>query len=257
MFEQKAEFFMKKLLAVSALLFIFMLLMLFLGRKKEDTAGQETPKTHTEAVMPASSEGEAKRLRAQIEDNLYGASLALADASCSEEKLLETAGNLIRTEEMVRKIYGLQGVDEAQMEEYMTENLDMLSAIYALMARRNPDKRRSYYDMAAGCIEKLFKYDKIRESSIYEPKLLDLVSIKEELGENEAALEYLRNFEKGRPQPGIEVYVAHACILLKNQGNGKELRELYEKMSDNDEFKTNFRYDELRRQMDVYLSSEG
>ncbi|MBR4174427.1 MAG: hypothetical protein IKR56_03720 [Lachnospiraceae bacterium] len=272
MFGYQSEFFMRKLMFISAAFFMLVLMVvIFTHRPSKTVEDEKVADSVSEMAVPldkgiggsvsgqsaADHMDDGERIRAQIEDNLYGANLALAEGEVSMEKLRETAGVLKQTEEMLNDPYMIQGVDEIQMEEYMTEDLNMLSAIYSLMARRDPDRRRSYYDLAAGCIEKLFGYEKVRESSMYEPRLLDLVSIKEELGEDEKALMYLRNFEENNPKPGMEVYVAHACILLKAGGNGKEMKELYEKMSDNTEFKENSRYGELRRQMEIYLAAEG
>ncbi|MBQ3785803.1 MAG: hypothetical protein II799_00855 [Lachnospiraceae bacterium] len=279
MFGYQSEFFMRKLMFISAAFFMLVLMVvIFTHRPSKTVEDEKVADSVSEMAVPLDKgiggsvsgqtgyvsglsvekdKDEFERIRAQIEDNLYGANLALAEGEVSMEKLRETAGVLKQTEEMLNDLYMKQGVDEIQMEEYMTEDLNMLSAIYSLMARRDPDRRRSYYDLAAGCIEKLFGYEKVRESSMYEPRLLDLVSIKEELGEDEKALMYLRNFEENNPRPGMEVYVAHACILLKAGGNGKEMKKLYEKMSDNTEFKENSRYGELRRQMEIYLAAEG
>lgn len=143
-----------------------------------------------------------------------------------------------------------------ELVEFRVENLSMLSTIYKLLGKQNENEREDYYKMASECIEELFSINSVRESSLYSLKLSDLVSMKNEIGEKELALKYLKEYEKEGTHVDKEIYFQHAFILLEDKGNYNELLQLYNQMKTVDELKRDYRYEGLEKQIANYLRGE-
>ena len=140
-----------------------------------------------------------------------------------------------------------------EMREYRIADLSMLSTICKLLGQKDASARKGYFGKAADYIEELISIKGVKERPVYRMKLSDLVYIKDELGQESEAIRYLQEWENEHPHSGKEFYFAHACMLLKKEGNEKALEELYEKMKDSGEVTEDFRYEEISRQIRAYL----
>ena len=205
----------------------------------------------------ADAKKELLRIRELVDKSagLWSGEDAKEEAEEEAVRLLEEAGRMMDALEMKnREMHFLKEDEVLELNNCRMEELSMLSAIYRMLGRKDLGRKREMYSRAADCIKALFEVKGFRESPMYRVKLSDLVSIKDELGESEEALGYLRDWEKGNPDPGKELYFAHALILLKNEGNKKELGELYSRMKLSGEVKSDFRYRDMARRIEDYLS---
>ncbi|MBR6328337.1 MAG: serine/threonine protein kinase [Lachnospiraceae bacterium] len=140
-----------------------------------------------------------------------------------------------------------------ELREYQIADLSMLSTICKLLGQRDKTAREGYFGKAADYIEELFEIKGVKERPVYRMKLSDFVYIKDELGQQKEALQYLEEWEREHPESGKEFYFAHACMLLKSAGNEQSLERLYRRMKDSREVREDFRYEEISRQIMSYL----
>jgi len=150
----------------------------------------------------------------------------------------------------------LETVGTEEMREYKVDNLSMLATIYRLLGKKNSAFRDKYYEKAQLCIRDLFDIKEVRETSLYRMKLADLVSMKNELGEEEEAIELLEEWEKLHPEEGLELYFFHMCMLLKHEGNEGKVSKLYEKICQIPGATEDFRFDEIESQVLKYTKED-
>ena len=81
---------------------------------------------------------------------------------------------------------------------------------------------------------------------------MDFVQIQEELGNQKEAIQLLEEWEGKYPEEGKELYIEHACILLKMEQKQVELKALFHKMERLPGIEQDARYEIIKKQMNGY-----
>ena len=140
--------------------------------------------------------------------------------------------------------------------EYEIDNLCMIATIYKHLGIKYVAQRNSYYEKAAECIDNLIRMDDFCKGDRYKDKLLDLVDIMLDLGDEKRAIDILKEWEKNNKDNGREFYFEHAFLLMAEEGNEEELRLVRDSLMDMEEAKDDFRYDGILSEIKKYLKED-
>lgn len=230
-----------------------------LFENSELSANSELSENGAQAFTPFSSSdnedyiwtkmNEASELFASVSERLSGDNYDEKSLLLASEKLMEEK-ELLGTLEMYETIDCLKAQNLTGLK---AQNLSMLSTIYRLLGKKRPEEMKEYYLKSMSFIDELFSLEGFSDSKLYRLKLSDVVSMKEELGDKEGAIKELVEWEKNNPDGGKDLLFEHMSLLLSDEGNEKEVKELYERMQKIDEATEDFRYETIERQILDYL----
>ena len=138
------------------------------------------------------------------------------------------------------------------MEE-KEECLLMLSTIFRLLGKKEPENKEAYYRKSVDYTEELFETSGVKEkNALYGQKIADTASMLEEIGEMEEARKYYLKWEKEFPGQNRDIYLRHLSNLFLTQASKEELEQLFHeaKKIEGMEDDERFRKMEKRFQMD-------
>lgn len=129
--------------------------------------------------------------------------------------------------------------------KYRKENLSMLSTIYQLLGIRCTDKREHYYQKASECIEELLPYYENNQDKMYESKLLDIITMAEDMGDYEKSILRIEKYMQSADEVSPEILIKYLLLLTKKSGNEERVLTLLEKIDGEELIKEDFRYEEI------------
>lgn len=172
------------------------------------------------------------------------------------EEAFERAAVVLRLEENAWN----QEENGSCMEE-REECLVMLSAIFRLLGRREPENKETYYRKAIDYTEKLFCLDGVREDNVlYGRKSADAASMLEEIGEWEAARAYYLRWESecpGRGKEGMDIYLGHIRNLLEDGAEEQELERLIREAEKIEGMKDDARFQRMEKRFRMDYGSSA
>lgn len=164
------------------------------------------------------------------------------------EGALKNAAVILRREEAA--FYQEESRNNMEQKE---ECLLMLSTIFRLLGKKEPENKEAYYRKSVDYTEELFETSGVKEkNALYGQKIADTASMLEEIGEMEEARKYYLKWEKEFPGQNRDIYLRHLSNLFLTQASKEELEQLFHeaKKIEGMEDDERFRKMEKRFQMD-------